>query len=96
MFKLPLFSLEEEIAGIANDRTIPYQTNYCSSKKLFSSKEADRLLPIYIIGKTRTGKISLIETVLRQEVEYDRGFCFLEPYGDTVSNSSFATEDLIS
>ncbi len=51
---------------------------------LFGIKQADRLLHTYIIGKTGTGKTTLLETMMKQDIEQGRGLCLLDPHGDLV------------
>lgn len=51
---------------------------------LFGIKQADRLLHTYIIGKTGTGKTTLLETMMKQDIEQGSGLCLLDPHGDLV------------
>jgi len=36
----------------------------------------------YLIGKTRTGKTTLIKNMLVQDMEQGHGLCFIDPHGD--------------
>jgi len=36
----------------------------------------------YVIGKTGTGKTTLLLSILKQDMEQGRGICFLDPHGD--------------
>lgn len=36
----------------------------------------------YLIGKTRTGKTTLIKNFIRQDLEAGAGLCFVDPHGD--------------
>jgi len=36
----------------------------------------------YLIGKTRTGKTTLIKNMLLQDMEQGHGLCFIDPHGD--------------
>ena len=51
----------------------------------FGIKQADRLLHTYIIGKTGTGKSTLLEILMRQDAIHNRGFCLIDPHGDLVT-----------
>ena len=42
----------------------------------------DRLFHTFIVGQTGTGKSTLLEGMLRQDVEQGQGFCLVEPHGD--------------
>lgn len=53
---------------------------------LFGIKQADRLLHTYIIGKTGTGKTTLLKTKILQDIERGQGLCLLDPHGDLVSD----------
>lgn len=58
------------------------RTNARSDRRVFGVKARDRLSHIYIIGKTGTGKTTLLETMLRQDVVAGRGFALIDPHGD--------------
>ncbi len=60
------------------------KTNFRRSNQVFGIKEADRLLHIYLIGKTGVGKTTLIENFITQDIENDRGLIFFDPHGDCV------------
>lgn len=50
----------------------------------FGIKGEDRFSHIYIIGKTGTGKSTLIETMALQDIENGRGLALIDPHGDLV------------
>lgn len=50
----------------------------------FGILQADRLMHTYIIGKTGTGKSTLLKNMILQDIHYDRGVCLLDPHGDLV------------
>lgn len=58
------------------------KTNKREPHKVFGIKQADRLFHLYAIGKTGTGKSTLLETLLKQDVEAGRGFALIDPHGD--------------
>lgn len=45
-------------------------------------KQPDRLAHMYVIGKTGTGKSTLIEQLAVQDLSAGRGFALLDPHGD--------------
>lgn len=65
-----------------NDITYFARTNHRAESKLFGIYEEDRLLHTYIIGKTGTGKSTLLKTMFLQDVKVGRGICILDPHGD--------------
>jgi DNA helicase HerA-like ATPase len=60
------------------------RTNFRNSRRLVGIRQADRRHHMYIIGKTGTGKSSLLETLIRQDIENGGGVALLDPHGDLV------------
>ena len=52
--------------GCKNQITLIGRTNYRNQHKTFGIRQADRRAHLYVIGKTGTGKSSLLETMIRQ------------------------------
>lgn len=50
----------------------------------FGIKQEDRRAHMYIIGKTGTGKSTLIERMVTQDMKAGRGVALLDPHGDLV------------
>lgn len=57
-------------------------TNARPPHRPFGLCQADRLQHAYIIGKTGTGKSTLLETLIRQDIVHGRGVILLDPHGD--------------
>src|SRR5436309_2520161 len=64
--------------------TIVGRTNFRNSRRVFGIKQADRRHHMYIIGKTGTGKSSLLETMVRQDIGAGQGLALFDPHGDLV------------
>src|SRR5207249_8240069 len=60
------------------------RTNFRNDRRIFGIRQADRRAHMYIIGKTGTGKSTLLETLIRQDVEAGEGLALLDPHGDLV------------
>src|SRR3989344_2805915 len=60
------------------------RTNYRGESKPFGIKQRDRLSHVYVIGKTGTGKATLLETMMLQDLDNGIGFALLDPHGDLV------------
>ena len=60
------------------------RTNAARRQVLFGIRQSDRLFHQYIIGKTGTGKSTLLLNMIAQDLEADRGFCLIDPHGDLV------------
>ena len=58
------------------------RTNFRSEGTLFGIKQADRLSHMYVIGKTGTGKSTLLETLALQDIVQGRGMMLIDPHGD--------------
>lgn len=67
-----------------NHTSISYfaYTNGRGEPRRFGIKQADRLSHMYIIGKTGTGKSTLLRTLAEQDILAGRGFCLIDPHGD--------------
>lgn len=50
----------------------------------FGIRRPDRLSHMYVIGKTGTGKSTLLETMLRQDIARGEGCALIDPHGDLV------------
>jgi len=68
----------------AGDISYFARTNHRAQRIRFGIKQADRLSHIYIIGKTGTGKSSLIETFVGEDLRFGHGFALIDPHGDLV------------
>lgn len=68
---------EEEITYFAT-------TDFRHRQALFGIKQQDRRAHMYILGKTGTGKSTLLETLLRQDLSKGNGLALLDPHGDLV------------
>jgi type IV secretory pathway TraG/TraD family ATPase VirD4 len=62
--------------------TILGRTTFRNDRRLFGIKRADRRFHTYIIGKTGTGKSTLLETLIRQDMTAGEGLALLDPHGD--------------
>lgn len=69
-----------------NDITYLAKTDFRNQGKRFGIRQKDRLLHMHIIGKTGTGKSTLLRNMILQDIEAGRGVCLLDPHGDLVSD----------
>lgn len=60
------------------------RTNARLPYRVFGIKPADRFSHIYVIGKTGVGKTTLLETLLRRDIENGTGCALIDPHGDFV------------
>lgn len=55
-----------------------------NEQQTFGIRQADRLMHLYAIGQTGTGKTTLLASLARQDIDAGRGVCFIDPHGDAV------------
>lgn len=60
------------------------RTNFRNQEQLFGIKREDRFSHVYVIGKTSTGKSTLLETMALQDLTRGNGFALIDPHGDLV------------
>jgi hypothetical protein len=65
--------------------TLIGRVNFRNDNRLFGIKHEDRFSHVYVIGKTGTGKSTLIETMALQDLERGNGFALIDPHGDLVA-----------
>jgi len=58
------------------------RTNFRNQRKRFGIKQTDRMFHLYTFGKSGSGKTSLLKTLMFQDTETHRGFCFIDVHGD--------------
>ncbi len=72
----------------AQDCSFIGRTNYEAAlqeqKFIFGIKRVDRRRHVYIVGKSGVGKSKLIELLLRQDIAFGHGLCFIDPHGDVI------------
>lgn len=57
-------------------------TNFRNDRTLFGIKDIDRLNHIYAIGKTGTGKSTLLLNMAISDIQRGNGLCVIDPHGD--------------
>ena len=60
------------------------RTNARNDRRVFGIKQSDRLSHMYIIGKTGTGKSTLLERLILSDIEAGEGLVLVDPHGDLV------------
>ena len=69
-----------------DDQKITYfaTTNFRNQDKKFGIKLDDRRRHIYMVGKTGTGKSTLMENMIIDDIQNGRGVCVVDPHGDMI------------
>ena len=66
--------------------TIIGKTDWRNSNQVFGIKDNDRLGHIYCIGKTGTGKSTLLLNMAISDIERNNGCCIVDPHGDIATS----------
>jgi hypothetical protein len=75
------------VANVApEDITVLGLTNYRAHKEEFGIKLRDRRYHMYSIGKTGTGKSTLLENMIIDDIKEGRGVAVVDPHGDLIAN----------
>jgi len=61
------------------------RVDFRNDNRLFGIKHEDRFSHVYVIGKTGTGKSTLLEKMALQDLERGNGFALIDPHGDLVA-----------
>ena len=61
------------------------ETNFRNKRDTFGIHQKDRLHHFYILGRTGTGKTTLLETKISQDLKANRGICLIDVHGDLVN-----------
>jgi len=74
------------VAGIVPDEdlTVFAKTNFRNIEKKFGIKRLDRNLHMYIVGKTGTGKSTLIQNMAIDDINKGQGVAYIDPHGDAI------------
>lgn len=60
------------------------RTDYKNNTHVYGIKREDRRRHMYIIGKTGTGKSTLLANMAINDLKRDEGMCVIDPHGDLV------------
>jgi hypothetical protein len=60
------------------------RVDFRNDRRIFGIKREDRFLHVYAIGKTGTGKSTLLESMAAQDLAHGNGLALIDPHGDLV------------
>ncbi|HEY6807099.1 MAG TPA: type IV secretion system DNA-binding domain-containing protein [Pyrinomonadaceae bacterium] len=67
-----------------DDLAVFAETDFRDKRQRFGIKLKDRRSHMYIIGKTGVGKSTLLETLIRHDINAGHGLALIDPHGDLV------------
>src|SRR5438309_11118172 len=87
--------MDHIVMAFEADNRITYlaRANFRDDRRIFGIKRADRHAHMYVIGKTGTGKSTLLETMIRQDMDAGDGLALFDPHGDLVEKIIGAVPD---
>jgi type IV secretory pathway TraG/TraD family ATPase VirD4 len=73
----------------SNEKPVTYlaQVDFRNDRRVFGIRRKDRRSHIYIVGKTGTGKSTLLANMIRQDIENGEGLAVLDPHGDLIERA---------
>jgi type IV secretory pathway TraG/TraD family ATPase VirD4 len=66
------------------------QLDFRNDRRVFGIRREDRFSHVYLIGKTGTGKSTLLENMALQDLSQGNGFALIDPHGDLVERVAAA------
>lgn len=66
------------------DITYLAKTNFRGTDRVFGIKRKDRRQHMYVLGKSGTGKSTLLENMIIQNMQNGEGLCVIDPHGELV------------
>jgi len=76
--------IEENVLG--SELTVFAKTDYRHLMHKFGIKLSDRRYHMYAIGKTGTGKTTMLENMIIDDIREGRGVAVVDPHGDLIKN----------
>ena len=71
---------------LKRDTNVFAETTYKNRSVKYGLKRADRRRHMYVIGKTGTGKSTLLANMAINDLKNDEGMCIIDPHGDLVED----------
>jgi len=78
------FKVEPAPSNIPAEGLLLGHNTFRGTKKEIRIQRDDRRRHFYVIGKSGTGKSTLLETMIRQDLANGEGVCVIDPHGDLV------------
>lgn len=73
-------------ANIPNEGILLGHNVYRGVKREIRIKNEDRFRHFYVIGQTGTGKSSILQVMIRQDLQNGKGLCVVDPHGQLIDD----------
>src|SRR5512137_2226661 len=72
-----------------NDEQVTYiaRVDYRNDRRVFGIRRRDRRSHMYMVGKTGTGKSTLLANMIRQDIVAGQGLAVLDPHGELIEQA---------
>ncbi len=74
--------MPEKTFSSVDDVTVLAKTTFRNTQQPFGIRQSDRRAHMYLLGKTGTGKSTLLETLMLDDIRKGKGLALLDPHGD--------------
>jgi hypothetical protein len=80
------FKIAPAPPNIPDDGIVLGHNIYRGDKKEIRMKREDRFRHFYVIGQTGTGKSSILQVMIRQDLKNGDGICVIDPHGSLIED----------
>ena len=80
------FKIVKTPANVPKEGLLLGHNNYRGEKTPIYMKREDRFRHFYVIGQTGTGKSSIFQTMIRQDLRNGDGLCVIDPHGSLIED----------
>ncbi len=80
------FKIAPAPSNIPNDGILLGYNVYRGEQKEIRMKREDRFRHFYVIGQTGTGKSSILQVMIRQDLKNGDGLCVIDPHGSLIED----------
>jgi hypothetical protein len=80
------FKLAPAPANLPTEGILIGHNYYRGEKKEVKIKNEDRFRHFYVIGQTGTGKSSILQVMIRQDLKNGNGLCIVDPHGQLIED----------
>ncbi|MBN1494712.1 type IV secretion system DNA-binding domain-containing protein [Candidatus Peregrinibacteria bacterium] len=80
------FKIAPAPINVPNEGILLGYNKYRGETKEIRLKNEDRFRHFYVIGQTGTGKSSILQVMIRQDLENGNGLCIVDPHGQLIED----------